>query len=302
MRFIFCLALFFSFEQSLFAQTNIYHPFADSNAFWRVDHFDYSYPWPPYYIYTQYQYTLGGDTIIGNVTWKKLLISGLGYATVAELIRQDTAAKIIYIDPIHHGSFATDSILYDFNIQIGDTIPESWFQRAPTWYNYHVTNIDSILIGSDYRKRWEISDSVGLYQLHIIEGIGSDLGPIESWEFEEQIYYLRCYKENGISLYSDGGSFACDSIDRISENLVPEALIEIFPNPSTGTFFLHEKFIQNVNDISLTDALGKRAAIEVIQIDNSFFKINILNAHSGLYAVITQNKKKYSFKKIVVNN
>lgn len=304
---ILIILLLICIEQKAFAQTNIYHPFPDSNAMWRVNQIDYSYPAPPYYALNYYQYTISGDSLIGNTNWKKLWISGVFYANVpgtmyynglSNLIRQDTLLKTIYI---YHGSGNNDTILYDFNIQLGDTIPETWFMRAPTWYHYHVTNVDSILIGSDYRKRWEISDSVGFYQLFLVEGIGSLLGPVESWELQEQIYYLACYKEDNILLFSDGSSFSCDSIDLTPEIFsLPSSEITLFPNPSNGTFFIHQFTSRRSEYITIIDPLGRKVPSEITPLAGDLYKVQITSNISGLYAVIFQNSNFYSLKKILV--
>src|SRR2546428_7387968 len=62
-----------------------------------------------------------------------------------------------------------------------------------------VTSIDSILIGNNYRKRWNTNSSFS-----IIEGIGSTLGLLDfCYYLVSPTNFLICFHQNGQTLYPD---------------------------------------------------------------------------------------------------
>lgn len=103
---------------------------------------------PHYYQYAQF---INGDTIIAGKTYHKLYRTGnedavlCGYYDTYQnsfsgLFRQDIANKKVYM---YSFAFHTDTLLYDFNLSINDTVPET----VNNYYgaNY-VSSIDSVLI------------------------------------------------------------------------------------------------------------------------------------------------------------
>src|ERR1700739_479617 len=124
-----------------FAQFNVYHPFPDSNAYWKEEleatnaAFD---------SYTDYGYIISGDTILnGKLHHKIYKVEGVywdnkggGYVHYNSkrfyfAIREDSL-KHVYISNVCCSSvtFSGDSLLYDFNLKVGDTLNQ---------YNSHKT-------------------------------------------------------------------------------------------------------------------------------------------------------------------
>src|SRR5262245_40876794 len=130
------------------SQTGVYHPFPDSNASWNIQYYDpvscgscsnWHFEW--------FSYVLDGDTMINSVTYHKLSVpfvsasdSGccinhsVGYAGS---IRQDIPAKKVYFIP---PASSTEQLLYDFNLQVGDTI-----KNYPLGCSAPIASIDSFL-------------------------------------------------------------------------------------------------------------------------------------------------------------
>src|SRR5688572_22615996 len=180
---------------SVRSQTSVYHPFPDSAGVWRqegytqgncccsgnfcLDEFDYNY-------------FLNGDTLIGAFTYKKIYKTGNGVDYVngpntcppscsnyqfyyfnniySGCFRQDTTQRKVFIVPT--GS-ALETLLYDFNLNLGDTLPPSWPDYDPLIY---VTAVDSTLVGGSYHKRFHLSTSNLPGEVSLIEGIGNSLG------------------------------------------------------------------------------------------------------------------------------
>ena len=141
------------------AQTNIYHQFPDSNAIWNVTFGGYQSP-----SCSKYSYTLIGDTIVNTNTYTKISkqyssypFNGMGNCDwccpstanvmYAGAIREDTVAQKVYYLPIGEN---TDTLLYDLTLSVGDSIPVGWNNWCPSM---QVGSIDSVLIGTNYRKR-----------------------------------------------------------------------------------------------------------------------------------------------------
>lgn len=171
--FLFYFTLYFD----VVAQSNKYHAFPDSNAVWRVDGNDCNMGG----IYSSsYQYTIQGDTIIGLYSYHKIYLSGMVSQPCQPPIysnsyfcglRQDTISKKVYFARPGY----SDTVLYDFNLHIGDTIHSLYchWNRPSGYQNRLIINsIDSVLVGAFYHKRFNTNSPPSA----IIEGVGGSFG------------------------------------------------------------------------------------------------------------------------------
>ncbi len=281
------------------AQTSVYHPFPDSNAVWNI-HFTGSCM-----IGTDeefYSIFLSGDTLINSETYHKFFTPFVqsflsGSCTVTNLtgykgaIRQDTLAKkVFYIPP----TSSTEQLLYDYNLQIGDTVKgflESFALSQDTVYS-----IDSVLVGSNYYKRWNINTC---YNIYIIEGIGSTYGLLQlspgcATDFPD--YSINCFEQNGITLYP-GTATNCQIITSVNSTAPISNQVKVFPNPSNGSFSVNFDQPINISEIQLTDLLGN---IVFRQPSNNQKKIDIDNLPSGTYILTVIDKEnKTTNRKII---
>jgi hypothetical protein len=166
MKKLFILFLLITAGFSSFAQTNVYHPFPVSNAYWNEINYSMGSCEPP--DYCKSTYFLKGDTIINSQLYHTLYFqySGNG-ATYSGGLRENNK-RIFYLN--HNCSF--EMIRYDFNLNIGDSILIPCFPCDSTSnspYDYKkVIGIDSVLLTDmTYRKRM-IFDNCAPW----IEGIG----------------------------------------------------------------------------------------------------------------------------------
>src|ERR1700739_886515 len=198
------------------AQFSVYHPFPDSNAYWKESSSSSAIPGS---FCASYGYTLSGDTLIngkvhhklyhvggyyssGTICWSTLSHSRSFYGA----IREDSM-KRVYLCCIT-GSTTKDSLLYDFNLKVGDTLKQFNSQVVISY----VHSIDSIMVDGAYRKQFVISSNAA--QPHqiidsIIEGIGSLQGLVEPIApVFEYACWLNCFRQNGnIVLYLNPGAF-----------------------------------------------------------------------------------------------
>jgi hypothetical protein len=250
-----------------FSQTNIYHQFPDSNATWNIHTFQWCGlgfdHWEHFY-----SYTIGNDTVINTNIYHKLIvpievITSAGQCTTsgtwtspgyyAGAFREDTSAKkIFFMLPFEN----TEQLLYDFTIQVGDTIL-GYFEHMCDPGT--VIAIDSVLIGSDYRKRWITYED--MYDtLSIIEGNGNSSGLLElqCLHLDADEFVLTCFSQDGITLYPDANS-SCDIIDHTNQNRISETLCRITPNPFAVSARLEIKDRKNGNEnytLSIFNTLG----------------------------------------------
>lgn len=206
------------------ADGQTYTPFPTSDGFWKEISIDGQCVNDdnPSGVCNVYQYILSGDTVINNITYKKLNSSGVKSYTgqyknggYCGCYRNDIINKKVYYLPknsIH------DTLLYDFNLHLNDTLPISYiYDRRDGIFT--IDKIDSVLMGSTYLKEFHISKAA-FGEAFLIEGIGSTLGLFGFIRpYFEQMEELICFKNNKESLFYERYSsykFAnCDSLTNI---------------------------------------------------------------------------------------
>lgn len=299
------ILLLFSALLTLFAhgQTSVYHSFPDSNAIWNFEstkgcgqNFD---TWG--YLYS---YVITEDTIIKNNTYHKLnvpievIVSNGQCDTTgtwtnpghyAGVIRQDIPNKKVFFIP---PTDTTEQLLYDFNMQIGDTV--KGYIENTTFPKDRVLSIDSVLVGGNYRKRWSINS---YYNIYFIEGIGSTYSLIERSPgsvSDNAVNIISCFSQNGSTLYPNN-STNCSLITSVNCTDKISNKIKISPNPSNGSFTVD--FDQSITEISLTDLLGN---IILKHQPSNQTKFKVDNLSSGTYLLTaTDRDGKTTNKKVI---
>ena len=218
---------------NIHAQSSVYHPFPVSNAAWNIY---YTGSW--HICDEEFAYTLSGDTIVGNLTYHKIEAPYvLRHGTCPQIhpsgyngaFREDTSARqVFYLPP----DSTIEELLYDFNLQVGDSVPG--FIRfncfTPT---LAILSIDSILIGTDYRKRWLTGHAIPYHPYnYIIEGIGFQTGLLQQcpdYGTDAAFYTLSCFQHNGITLYPDTNTNCMIINSTKIEKSISNP--EVYPNP-----------------------------------------------------------------------
>ena len=295
-----------------FSQTSVYHPFPNSNAYWRVNYYESpSNPCTGTGLLASYQYTYDGDTIINSNIYKKILKSGaifslcypgtpLGYQGA---FREDTILKRAYL--VLPGD-TMDSLLYDFNLQVGDTVNSVLHSLSIYGNNcapYIITAMDSQLIGSSYRKRWTIGLMSGLcIQARYVEGVGNLFGFLDSYYTFEEGPLLLCFSVNNQPQYYIGPISVCNplSINEIPEQAIISNLL-ISPNPVSDNFFNVDTGIHLTSEIRFIDiynSTGITCHFNWTKYSDSMILINNFNLSPGIYllTVRTSNSNYLSAK------
>jgi type IX secretion system substrate protein len=272
------------------SQTSVYHPFPDSSALWNfqtsqmICNFGGT-------IDSYYSITISGDTLISGQVYHKLstpfvqsIITGnctpYIFSGYDGAIRQDTASrKVFFVPPSNN----VEQLLYDFNLQIGDTV--KGFIESFAFPPDTVQSIDSVLVGSDYRKRWNIN---ACYNIQLIEGIGSTFGLIQlspGCITDASDFTLTCFSQNGMTLYPDTTT-NCVLITDV-KNIYPEKYFQIVsPNPFTNELTV----TTNSNELSqiiLYDIASQKLLQQ--KFTNSI-SINTAQLSKGIYMYEVRNK------------
>jgi hypothetical protein len=305
------LAVTISFCLNVAAQTNVYHPFPTSDAEWRDINALCDDPITLPAAVWDYHYWLCGDTIVNNLTYHKLCSELttddetyyswqlLNYYNCGSFLngalREDSLRRIFYYDFY----FQTESLMYDFsNLTVGSSLPITMVNTDSTTY---ISSIDSILIGSTYRKAYRVSDTIHFFygpDPHLIEGVGFTTGLFFLQPGPGVRNVLLCYNHDQQLQFTQGFTMyhQCGTMLSVNENVNAEN-VEVIPNPTTGAFTIDLKNKKKKSSIEIYNLQGKKLfSSEVFEdektIDEKF--------SSGIYFVKVFTGSNQFVKKIIV--
>ena len=190
--FITLIALMMMGGMTLKAQD--YHPIVEDGKQWNVL---FSYPWSPpepQHKYTDI-YKIEGDTLVDGVSYKVMYMTrneNLTGWSVCGVIRETVDKQVLY----RRDGSSYDEILYDFSMEVGDTITMNGNGFYPNWMFVIETN--EILVGGEPRQQIVLEYPWGEQEVWI-EGIGSLYGIIDSGSrfLDGGSTDLLCYYEDG---------------------------------------------------------------------------------------------------------
>lgn len=223
-----------------------YIPFPDSNAVWSETYWrSISDETCPNWVYNKYA-LFNEDTIINGISYHKIYHTNQSEITkensnVIGGIREDSLKRIYcyFFDFSHTMTppyiYSNEEIkLYDFNINIGDTIKNVCFMRD--YEKLIVKQIDTIKINNTLRKMYSFDP---IPWVHWIEGIGNSKGllfysgdlPTNGMDND-----LICMHENDTLQYYYSGP------NNLYDDCVPSAVLDdvnnlslpdynVYPNP-----------------------------------------------------------------------
>ena len=194
-----------------------YHPIVEDGKQWNVL---FSYPWnppEPQHKYTDI-YKIEGDTLVDGVSYKVMYTTrneNLTGWSVCGVIRETEDRQVLY----RRDGSSYDEILYDFSMEVGDTIIMNGSGFYPDWM--FVVETNEILINGEPRKQIVLEYSWGDQEVWI-EGIGSLYGIIDSGSL-----FLTGGSTNLLCYYEDG--------DLIWQNTTPgyDECYMVYPTPPT---------------------------------------------------------------------
>ena len=302
------------------AQFNTYHPFPDSNAYWNETVTDGSCGTGV--DLRRYVFDISGDTITNGYTYHKVYRTWgywsnscstpyqlwLYYRAFYAGYRTDTM-KRVYACCVYNGS-PHDSLLYDFNLKVGDTLTQYTSRPQGGLWPCTVHSIDSVFIGSNYRKRFNIAIAGDTNPMHVpsvVEGVGSTQGLFEYMEVPfESGTSLDCFTQNTITWkppygnpYGNCGLYYAG----VSAVVALKEGISVYPNPSTGKFTLQAKSEKlRAKSVVVYNVLGLRVLTEILRSTQDDKVMDLSNQPNGvyLYRLIDDNGNAIGEGKIIV--
>lgn len=282
------------------AQEYEYVPFPDSGAIWS-EVYHYSEPiWPDTVVKraSYERYTVNGeDTIINEIGYKKLYmfydsVFNKEKATCIGGIREDENKRVYFKgDTVIHdfkpimNDDKEEILLYDFSVEVGDTIRDGNF-----FSELVVERIDRIEIDDKLRKVIYLQDIS--HWVNWIEGIGSVTGllyhtsPITTGG---PTNYLICFKQNNEVLYFDTSYDECYPKLTGLKQRKESSTIEVFPNPATDKLCFNFNS-HDVEYIKIVDFSGRTVALINVAFQQNFI-LNIEKYQPGVYLFKTINKE-----------
>lgn len=294
------------------AQTNVYHPFPDSSAEWRDINALCDDPVTlPVWVW-DYHYWLCGDTVINSLLYHKLcseytydeeyyywsnVIGSYWYngPSLTMAIREDSLRRIYLFDFFHQA----DTLLYDFgNLYVGASLPLTYINTDSFAY---ISAIDSVLIGSSYRKAYRISDSTlncAPPPPFLIEGVGFSSGLLQPRPCHLGTRnFLICYSQNSQLLYSHfftqfhtcGTMLPAGEYDDVKD-------ITLFPNPASGTFTIQNNSGSKNAEVEIYNLLSEKIYSSGIERKQHIVDLKLL---PGIYIVKVKVGEKQFVQKLI---
>jgi hypothetical protein len=292
-----------SFLNDIRAQNYSYHPFNMDSAVWYIQTIHQNNQiWPPYPTYSYERYFFDSDTLINNTNYKKLYVdftntygnpNGINGFYV---IRQDTIQrKLIQLQGqiINNDTLSWESVKYDFNWQIGDTVNGDG--NSPS-VDAYITDIDSFYIYGKYRKRFTYSYQNGTHFNFIYDGLGFNFGFSNPVYYEEAGYFrnLFCYSDNAPNHFID----SCQNVVYLSVNKIETNRNNklVINNIVDNTLELNS--ITQCFKIEITALNG-----EVITYPPTTKNISTINFSNGIYILkVFENNQKFKTQKFIINH
>lgn len=252
-------------------------------------------------------YKIGNDTIFDNLVYKKVMGKHYYYGdttltnyNLGFIVREDS--NIVYARKYnsYYDVFSDEFIVYNFNLNISDTITLPIIISGQMIFGYNlylVDSVDSVLINNTYLKRIYLSSTMEDETEVWIEGIGSLHGLFElgSW-IDWSDSYLGCVWQNDELLYSSGECLVYFGLNDVKSNKD----IKLFPTIVKDKINISST-LQNYN-ISIYDAYGRTSLTE--QKINQSYSIDISSLSNGFYLYIITDKENNPLKigKIIKTN
>jgi len=235
---------------------------------------------------------------INNVSYSKLRRTGITYEYESPMqdvivdsmlfdyyagaIRENNQKQVTYIGPFQMNA----SSLYDFNIELGDTINAGGYPAL-------IQSVDTVEICGKLRNRYKLNFYQGaISEPYLIEGIGSTAGIIPDYELFESGASLDCYS-----------NVNCECGAVISNTISPESAkikIEIYPNPASKELVFTSLSGMNRFELNVFDVIGQ--SILKTSVDQKQKSINCEHWENGSYFLVLKGEGWQETHKVIILN
>ncbi len=281
---------------------NEYHKFSGKNATWNsitTGAMGYPHEW-------QTIYTLE-DTVEFNGLKYLEVKSGASYWNTNTIgaLREDTLTK-----KVHYYNYYQEVVLYDFSLNVGDSIFYGKESENPQSIYYKVVDsIGTIDLSGELRKIWYLTTSMYNMKDIWIEGIGSVyrhglLNPINpDIPTNASSTYFGCYKYENTLYFNRAvtNSEVCPCsqwLVSVSEVKSKSTEIKLFPMPTKDKLNI---YFGNTTYDFLEIYTCNSKLIEKAKINfRDNIELNLENFEKGIYFIKFTGKDNISLRKIVI--
>jgi hypothetical protein len=244
----------------------------------------------------------GDDTVINSKTWKKVMmryveVTGSEYVDIAQEpdrfyagLREDNKRVYVsfpdYNTPINCDT-NKDRLLYDFNLGVGDTVPNLSIRGNG---GMHVIKaIDGVLIGTKYHRTYHLTGGFEPAP-SIIEGVGTSAGLFHYRNIMWSTPFFGCFSHQQV-LYKGNTNKVCGYI---YEYGTPTSVlgiehkddIKIYPNP------VYDKLnIEAANAISVRIYNNTGSLVTQQNIERGKLTLDVSAFPAGIYFMDLKGKE-----------
>jgi hypothetical protein len=282
---------------------NEYHKFSGKNALWNsftTGAMGYPREW-------QTIYTLGDTIKLDNQKYIEVKNSSNWNTYTLGGLREDTLTKKIYYND--YNDYYKEVILYDFSLNIGDTIFYGKQSGNPQSIYYKVVDsTGTINLNGELRKKWSLTTSLYNMKDIWIEGIGSVvrhglLNPLKPHiPTDASSTYFGCFKYGNIFYFNRQATNSVDCpcsqwLVSVPELKSESAEIKLYPIPTKDKLNIS---LGNTTYDNLEIYTCNSKLIEKTKINSSeTIELNLVNFENGIYFIKFSGKDNISLKKIV---
>lgn len=230
------------------------------------------------------------DTVLSGITYLKLFYEDVARPAKAGkvykgAIRFDAATNRVYYSATQ--STEAETILYDFNVQEGDTLKKEdgyYLGDDSGMLPVVVSEIDSVYTNdSIWRKRFHFS-GIGMSSV-VIEGIGNtERGLLAKIDMVPTGNDTRfgCYKSTAVCIYAEENCETCyGKWSGLNDLKMVTNAVSVYPNPVLDVFIVSNQTAK-ANAIEVFDANGHLVISKVLE-NNLSHEIPAGNLPAGFY-------------------
>jgi len=251
--------------------------------------------------YSTYFIKFEGDTIIDSYVYKKIWRcdeeSQINWGFYG-FIREDENKRVFLKPPDYY-----EGMIYDFSVSVGDTIEARNVYLNNDTLHFVVTQIDSVLLLTDYRKRIKLFEYINQKEEIWVEGLGSYFGILnscnDSYGGACGGYEALCYEETGTIVYQHPSYSTCYYAAPVGTNEINASEIMVYPNPAKD-FVSIDFYDDSKREIELFDLTGKKILKKVTT--NRNFILYLQEVDNGIYLInVFDGKNYYPPYKLIVD-
>lgn len=251
----------------------------------------------PGYIGTE-SYKIEGDSVQNGFEYKIIWLTNDSVDvswSYQGLMREDS--NVVYFVP----PGGTEGILYNFNLDIGDTSYIKNMFCGDEEVPVSITDIDTVEYFGVDRKRWFLYTEFDFFDFWI-EGIGGSLGPLHTAYYRCiacPTWDLLCFHSNDTLLFQREGFDVCYVTNVGLEETDLAKGILLFPNPVHDKFKIWSELNFGVELLEIFDLTGKRLIEEHFPRGKKNVEVDASTLNPGMYICRIQINGRLVTRKLI---